>query len=161
MIGAVAIVVPVVFVAGIMARTEPPTSAVELPGTAPSFASHTVTLVEYPAVRIGDGDVAIRILGGSKRVARLAVEFEPEPGAAIVGADLLAYWSETLASGGALPGDASLIGPLGGDRTRRHFLPAGASVKTGYIYVYSEAMKTLIAEPIAIDSTDPVFEELK
>lgn len=143
MVTALAVALPLLFVAGLLART-PPAEMEVLPEVLRPFSE------AYPAL-LGEepdlwGDVAIvtRLHADAVPASRLAVELRPE--ADLKTPDVLVYWhAGTVAAAGAIPDDAYLLGALAGVHARRFALPDTALRVDGRLILYSLGHQQTIA----------------
>lgn len=141
MIVALAVVLPVLYGLGLAARQSIPPMQ-ELPGELrSSLPKSFVSVSQREDLR---GDARVRLI-----IAR--DESAPERYAVAVGllddverADLLAYWSEAAGNEGRLPGDARLLGAIGGRRGTSWILPADADLERGRLVLYSLAKHEVV-----------------
>ena len=152
-ISAIAILLPIAFVAGIAARKTIP--AMELPPAIiqpqPAF-SHLVFKKDnlWP-----DLEVAVRVFADSLPPANLIVELQPR--SYIKMPDILIYWSPRPANSlEKLPENAFLVGTLSGVEARRFPLPSPALNSDGSLILYSLARQEMIAAALA-----PIHKGLK
>ncbi|MGH7491347.1 MAG: hypothetical protein ACREOO_03020 [bacterium] len=129
------LVLPVVFVAGILFRAAPkPTNAgpalqLESGATLARYIFETEDL--WPAAKI-----ITRVFADSLPPALLAVELQPQEAAALP--EVLVYWKAGLPAveAGSLQ-DAVLLGTLRGKQRRRLLLPQQAAQTDGHLLLFS------------------------
>jgi hypothetical protein len=131
---ALAAALPVLFVAGLVARKSPAPAnqAVRWEGG----AGAQVQWRQATPFRLGSTEATIRESADGTWL-------EIQPGADPLTPDLLVYWSATAPSRDALPPDSHLLGTLAGRRAQRMQLPGSAQQTHGYVMVYSLAHQSL------------------
>lgn len=138
---AIAIILPLLFMAGIAARKAIPRMEIP-PALAPAEEKFSELIFRksnfWPEL-----DIAARVFADSIPPSRLAVELHPQRYLKIP--DILVYWSETPASAGdKMPESAYLIGTLAGTEQRRFPLPPAALDSDGTLILYSLAQQKVI-----------------
>ena len=157
-ITALAVLLPIVFAAGLALRTQP-----AIMNPLPAALSQATPGLSRVLTSRGDLlpglGASVRVLADSVPPSRMTVEITPsvdphEP-------DLLVYWS-ALPDGGTnpLPPDAHLLGSLAGIRPRALPLPDLALTQDGALIVYSLAHgRRLATTPLPtrslLDATTP------
>lgn len=152
-ITAIAIFLPIAFMAGIAARKVIP--AMELPAAIaqprPEFLHMIFEKDDFwPGLQ-----VAVRVFADSLPPANLAVELQPQRYLKMP--DILIYWSASQPTNlEKLPESAYLVGTLSGLEARRFPLPSPALDSDGTLILYSLARQEMIAA-----ANLPIREELR
>lgn len=152
-ISVIAVLLPIVFMAGIAARKTIPD--MEIPAAIAQPQPDFPRLVFekdgfWPAL-----EVTVRVFADSIPPANLAVELQPQN--YIKMPDILIYWSASQpASSEQLPETAYLVGTLSGLGKRRFLLPSSAIESDGTLILYSLARQEMIAA-----ENLPILEELR
>jgi hypothetical protein len=143
-----ALLVPVVFISGLIVRRPFPVSS-RLPAIQSSPASEE-TSVLYEDRDLWKGSaVAARIIAvnGNSPIVFLELQATHD----LAEPDLLVYWSESRPVPDRPSESAVLLGRLSGMRIERLQLPAGALSVTGYLALYSLAhAKTIATSELSI-----------
>lgn len=150
---ALAVIVPVVFVAGLAARPGKIDTVEPLPALHAPLTDYTIVRAEYEAVNIAGGAVDVRFLQGPGDPLRFAVEFMPT--SAPRAPDLHVYWTPQTEPADELPEVAILVGTLAGIQPRRFVLPEIAGRTRGRIVFYSLAHRSLDPGSVVFDPGAP------
>ncbi len=139
---AIAIIVPVLFVAGLLSRQTVP--ATENAAAFQSNLSHEFSNELFSDKTLwGELDIRTRVLSTGQDSVRLALELTPHTPLKI--ADVLVYWhSGNNGDGKTLPGGAFLLGTLSGLHQRLFPLPEPAVQSDGVVMLYSLAHRKVI-----------------
>lgn len=131
---ALLLVLPVLFVAGLLSRHSPPSG----PSHIEAVSSRSIS--DQTAV-LGGTKVRIRIFGGHENGSEWQLELSPE--SPLLSPDVLVYWSKTNPTSD-LPFDAKLLGSYG--PTKRYPLPGQALQEggQGFVILYSLGWKRLV-----------------
>lgn len=141
---AIAIILPVVFVAGLAVRKPiPATENAPSALMAPPAVSFSHLLFEKSDLW-ADLKITTRVYADQQPAERLAVELHPQDYLKIP--DLLVYWHpQPSIQTDKLPDDAYLLGALAGTQKRRFILPEPAMTQDGSLILYSLAHQKIIA----------------
>lgn len=138
---AIAIVLPLLFLAGIAARKAIPRMEIP-PALTPVEETFSELIFQKNYFR-PELDIAARVFADSLPPSRLAVELHPQRYLKIP--DILVYWSETPPNAGdKMPESSYLIGTLAGTERRRFPLPSAALDSDGSLILYSLAQQRVI-----------------
>ncbi len=140
---ALAIVLPLAFVAGIASRKSIPAMA-EIPPAIQTAAPEFTHRIFEQNDLWGQLNIITRVYADSLPPSRLAVELHPQR--YLEYPDLLVYWSAGAGSDAKIPPqEAFLIGVLSGREKGRFLLPAPALETDGLLILYSLAQQQRIA----------------
>ncbi len=152
MVTVLAVTLPVLFVAGLLAR-KPPVEMEALPEALQPFSETYPTLLAETPDLWGELAIITRLHANGAPASRLAVELHPE--ADLKTPDVLVYWhTDTPPAEGVVPDGAYLLGTLAGTRTRRFSLPDTALHTDGHLILYSLAHQQTIAT-VMLSSKQP------
>lgn len=149
-----AIVLPVVFVAGLVMR--PPIQRMDsLPVVEAESLDFPVLVANGNGVSIDGAILDLGLYRASNDAGRYAVEVDPQAGQAVKAADVLVYWSKSTDTSASIPPrDAYLLGTLAGPQTRLFALPPAAKPGTGRLVFYSLAQKRLFSDDWPLPAVD-------
>lgn len=143
MMAALAVTLPLAFIAGIAARKSIPAMAEIPPAIRPAAPEFSHRIFEQSDLW-GQLDIITRVYADSLPPTRLAVELHPQR--YLKHPDVLVYWSAGAAGAAkAPPQEAFLIGVLSGREKGRFLLPAPALETDGSVILYSLAQQQRIA----------------
>lgn len=141
-VSVLAVVLPVLFVAGLLTR-RPPAVMETLPGALrPDSGTSSILLAEEPGLW-GDAAITTRLYADGTPAARLAVALRPD--AYLKAPDILVYWHPTRPTDDAVPDGAYLLGTLAGTHAQRFILPDTALRADGHLMLYSLGHRQVIA----------------
>ena len=143
MVTVLAVALPVLFVAGLLAR-KPLVGMDATPEALQPFSeTYPMLLTETPDLW-GEFAIQTRLHADTAPASRLAVELHPE--AYLKAPDVLVYWNvDTPLAEGAIPDGAYLLGTLAGTQARHFALPDTALHTDGHLILYSLAHQQTIA----------------
>jgi hypothetical protein len=144
MMTAIAIILPIVFIAGLAVRKPiPATESLPSALMTPPAISFSHLLFEKSDLWT-DLKITTRVYAGQQPAEHLAVELYPQSYLKIP--DLLVYWHpQPSIQTGKLPDDAYLLGVLAGTHKLRFILPEPAMTQDGSLILYSLAHQKIIA----------------
>lgn len=147
---ALAIFLPIGFVAALSARNPVPAPSIPPVETEAGTQGRTLgALQSMPGQSLA---VNIQLFSSGTPTSQLSLSIHPN--APLTAPDILAYWHPTTNTAlDALPQDAFLLGGLNGVQTRRLTLPAQALERDGTLILYSLAQQRVLnAGPLASHS---------
>ena len=143
MVTVLAVTLPILFVAGLLAR-QPQARVETIPEAVASISETYPRLLAEEPNLWGELAIITRLHANGAPASRLAVELHPE--AYLKTPDVLVYWhTDTPAAEGVVPDGAYLLGTLAGTRARRFALPDTALHTDGHLILYSLAHQQTIA----------------
>src|SRR5262249_20248837 len=135
-ITALAFLVPIVFVSGLMIRKPPPLSD-RLPITHADLASGQASVL-FEDKNLWKGlAITTRVVAVDRNRSNCFLELQGTRN--LAEPDVSVYWSETQPLAERLPESAVLLGKLSGMENERLSLPERASAIIGYLTIYSLA----------------------
>ncbi len=137
-LAALALLLPVGFAAGLLARTEIPSTDGPAPGQSVVQSGH---LLWESATLWGELPIVTRRLAGGPPPGGNSIELEV--GDDLRRPDLLLYWSLSGVEGDGIPADAYLLGTVGGSGLHRFDVPEGRR-DTGDLVLYSLAHQEIV-----------------
>ncbi len=156
MMAVLAVVIPLVFVAGLMAR-EPIPVMEQLPEAVVSLAQPSLAHQILEADDLWTvAPITTRVFGDATPATHLAVELTPQ--ASLKLPDVLVYWAPQQPAG-MLPGDSFLVSSLDGTETVRGALPEAALRTDGFLILFSLARQEVIdVAPLTTRQPTPTIE---
>lgn len=141
---ALAILLPLCFMAGIALRPSYVSSSTPAPVELLERAGFAVTpsVETIASTDLSEGSITLNVETGFDDRDRLILTLQPA--APILRPDLLVYWEDVNASPEELSEDALLLGSLSGVSRRQFFLPDTMRDKEGYLILYSQVQQELI-----------------
>ena len=143
MVTVLAVTLPILFVAGLLAR-QPQARVETIPeAVASSSETHPRLLAEEPNLW-GELAIITRLHADAAPASGLAVELHPE--AYLKAPDVLVYWHVgTMPAENIIPDGAYLLGALAGTQAWRFALPDTALHADGHLILYSLGHQQTIA----------------
>ena len=143
MVTVLAVTLPILFVAGLLAR-KPPAEMEALPKAIQPFSEAYPTLLAEAPNLWGELAIITRLHADATPASHLAVELHPE--VYLKAPDVLVYWHlGALPAEDTIPDEAYLLGALAGTRTRHFALPDTALHTDGHLILYSLGHQQTIA----------------
>lgn len=151
MLTVLAIVVPVVFIAGLTARKSPPVVDKVPTPLLDDLPKYRELVHAVEGVTIGDVEYTMRFYGIPSDPTRMALELEPAGQAGVNAPDVLVYWQE-----GPVDQDSEsregryLLGRLAGRQARRFALPEPVATAGGQLLFYSLARQEYVGTAVSL-----------
>ena len=143
MVTVLAVTLPILFVAGLLAR-KPPAEMETIPEALRPFSETSPTLLAETPDLWGELAIVTRLHADADSASRLAVELHPET--YLKAPDVLVYWhTDAPPADGVIPDGAYLLGSLSGAQARRFALPDTALTTDGHLILFSLAHQQTVA----------------
>ncbi|MBP0022279.1 MAG: hypothetical protein J7647_32575 [Cyanobacteria bacterium SBLK] len=141
---ALAILLPLCFIAGIALRPSYISTSTPAPVELLARAGFAVTpsVETIASTDLSEGNITLNVETGFDDRDRLILTVQPA--APILRPDVLVYWEDIGSTPEELSEEAFLLGSLSGVSLRQFFLPDAMRDREGYLILYSQVQQELI-----------------